>query len=332
MGDSLLPVIRHASAPLAAGLAAGIAFSACAPSQLAGLRTGSASPTPRIAGGTTPSAGPTTGVTAAPGPTPSPGATATAGPTPTATPTFGPAGEPGTFISFGPALDTGAIRRIVVSALGTPSLDPGQSLTLQATGYTSLGVRVDTIWAWTQVGGGTGWPSDAANPFRGSFCCRARDKIVWITDRGRARSGTVTVTARAGNGTAATFPITVRNVPPVFDAASASPVVAGDPTGTALTVAAAKPIVLEARFHDDNGALEDPVSGEQWVFDVATDAGYDWKGAWTWDGGIWQTDSPLRVSASASITFSRAGTASVTWTFKDGATNRLVRSWNLTIQ
>lgn len=331
--------IRTALPALAAGLAAGMALAACEPGRVIASRTGvgASSPGPNPFAATlrtpAPTATPSIGASPAPVATPETKSSPTPTPVPTATPlALGPVREPGMFISFGPAADPDAVRRVAISALGASAIDPGQEVTLQAAGYTALDRAAKAVWSWTQTGGGTSWPSEPKNPLRGSFCCRAGDKIIWTTERGRARSGTVTVAAAAGNGASASFPVVIRNVPPVFHSATASPLLAGDKAGTALTVAKGTPVLLELRFHDDNGALEEVAGSDPWQVDVQTLAAYSWQGSWAWSAGAFQTASPLVVDASASVTFGSVGTATMTWTFRDGESNRLVRTWEITIK
>lgn len=235
-------------------------------------------------------------------------------------------------IWFGEDPDPGAARTVTLRASPSAIVEPGQVIDLEATTVDTAGTPVATTWAWEQAGSGIEGPWSESSPYRGHLWNLGGSRAQWVADWGNSRSGTVAVTARAASGATASLDLTVRNVPPVLVAASASPVVSGSATASSVTVPADTTIVFALRYSDGNGVTEPTtLAANRWVFKFTTlSFTVPQSGAIDWNldpvsrsYGITTWSQPIRFGPGQS--------GKVTFTVRDGDSHVLEHTWQVVV-
>lgn len=205
-------------------------------------------------------------------------------------------------VSFGPT-PASAVKRVSLSP-ATVTIDPGDPLTLTATGLDNPGNAVGTTWTWSQVG-------TTASIWRGTFDQGTTGNTAnWRTFDGRTDSGNVTVTARSANNQTASMVITVREKPPVVKTFS--------PAAT-VTVAHGVATPFSVTFHDPNGNNNNAPT-----ISVNPNSGYGYGGGSSFDNVAGD------YTINLNVTFSSAGSRTLTITQGDGFSTTSM-TWNVTI-
>lgn len=205
-------------------------------------------------------------------------------------------------VSFGPT-PTAAVKRVVLTP-ATATIDPGDTLTLNAAGQDNPGNAVATPWTWAQVGSG-------AAIWRGVFTpATSGNQAFWRTFDGRTDAGNVTITARSANNQTASMVVTVREKPPVVSAFSPA-------ANVSVTNMVATP--FSVTFHDPNGNN----TGAPTVT-VTPNSGYGYG------GGSSFNNLTGDYTMNLNFTFAPVGSRTVTISQSDGFSTTSM-TWNVTI-
>jgi hypothetical protein len=202
--------------------------------------------------------------------------------------------------SFGPT-PAAAVKQVTLSPAAV-TIDPGEPLTITATGRDNPGNAVATKWTWSQVG-------STNSIWRGTFDHgTSGNTATWRSFDGRTDSGTVTITARSADNQKASMTITVREKPPVVQAAS--------PAAT-VTVNRNVATPFSVTFHDPNGNNTGAPS-----ISVPPSVGYS--------GGSSFNQITGNYTMNLNMTFTALGTFPVTITQSDGSGSG-TKTWNVTV-
>ena len=206
-------------------------------------------------------------------------------------------------VSFGPT-PASAVKRVTLSPASV-SIDPGDPLTITATGLDNPANAVGTTWTWAQSGSG-------ALIWRGTFDHGTTGNTAsWRTFDGRTDSGAVTITGRSANNQTASMTVNVRNVAPA--------VTSSTPVATCI-VARNVPLTFTNVFHDKNGD-NSTITGVA-INPNTNHTGYGFSYGADFDGNMTFT---LNLNS-----FTAAGNKTLSVTNSDGVHNTTM-TWNITI-
>ncbi|MBC7545152.1 MAG: hypothetical protein H7338_20690, partial [Candidatus Sericytochromatia bacterium] len=208
-------------------------------------------------------------------------------------------------VSFG-TVPSAAVKRVTVSP-ATVTINPGDPVTITATGLDNPGNAVASVWNWSQVG------TTAISPWRGTFDQGTTGTVAsWRTFDGRTDPGPVTITARSANNQTASMVVMVANKAPVISTIT--------PAAT-CTVARNVPLNFHVVFHDANG--DNNTVSPPTLTPNTNHGGYG-QG---WSGPDYNGDMTVDVNINS---FTAAGTKTLSFSNSDG-TNTTSVTWNITI-
>jgi hypothetical protein len=207
-------------------------------------------------------------------------------------------------VSFGPT-PAATVKRVTLSP-ATVTIDPGDPLTITATGLDNPGNAVASTWTWSQVG------TTSGSPWRGTFDQGTTGNTAsWRTFDGRTDSGPVTITGRSANNQTASMTVNVRNK---------APVISSNTPAATCTVARNVPLTFTCVFHDKNGD-NSTINGVA-IVPNTNHTGYGYSYGADFDGNMTFT---LNVNS-----FTAAGSKTLSVTNSDGV-NSTTMTWNITI-
>lgn len=210
-------------------------------------------------------------------------------------------------VSFGPVPAT-EVKRAQVAPVAI-TIDPGDPVTITATGLDNPGNAVATNWYWSQVG------TTASVPWLGIFDHGTSGNTAsWRTFDGRTDSGTATITARSANNQTASMTVTVREKAPTI--ASVNP-------ASTCTVARNVPLTFVVVFHDANGNSNAPSAPTLVPNTNHTGIGYGYN-----DPADLNGDRTYTINV---LSFTAAGFKTLSVTQTDTAGNSVTQTWNITI-
>jgi hypothetical protein len=206
-------------------------------------------------------------------------------------------------VSFGPT-PAATVKRVTLSP-ATVTIDPGDPLTITATGLDNPGNAVASTWTWSQVG-------TTAAIWRGTFDQGTTGNTAsWRTFDGRTNAGSATITGRSANNQTASMTVNVRNK---------APVISSNTPAATCTVARNVPLTFTCVFHDKNGD-NSTINGVA-IAPNTNHTGYGYSYGADFDGNMTFT---LNVNS-----FTAAGSKTLSVTNSDGV-NSTTMTWNITI-